>query len=268
MPKGSDLLVAALEREGVDRIFGVPGEENLDVVESPAHLLDRARPHPPRASRRLHGRHPRPPHRQTRRVHLNARSRRAQLLHRRRLRPSRRHADDHDHRPEGDHDRPPGPLPDRRRDRLDEAAHQDDAPDRQRGLDPGHRARGVPRRHGGAARPGASRAAGGRGGRGGRARAADPAAPGRHPGRPPGGARPGGRDDPRPPRTRSSCSAPPQAARACTDELSALRATARASRSSPPRWARARSRAGPTSTWAPPPSPSATTCIERSTGPT
>src|SRR3954449_11553291 len=34
MSKGSDLLVAALEREGVDRIFGVPGEENLDVVES------------------------------------------------------------------------------------------------------------------------------------------------------------------------------------------------------------------------------------------
>src|SRR4029079_1010784 len=34
MTKGTDLLVAALEREGVDRIFGVPGEENLDVVES------------------------------------------------------------------------------------------------------------------------------------------------------------------------------------------------------------------------------------------
>ena len=34
MPKGSDLLVSALENEGVDRIFGVPGEENLDVVES------------------------------------------------------------------------------------------------------------------------------------------------------------------------------------------------------------------------------------------
>jgi acetolactate synthase-1/2/3 large subunit len=32
--KGSDLLVAALENEGVGRIFGVPGEENLDVVES------------------------------------------------------------------------------------------------------------------------------------------------------------------------------------------------------------------------------------------
>src|SRR5271167_1380537 len=32
--KASDLLVSALENEGVERIFGVPGEENLDVVES------------------------------------------------------------------------------------------------------------------------------------------------------------------------------------------------------------------------------------------
>jgi acetolactate synthase I/II/III large subunit len=31
---GADLLVAALENEGVTRIFGVPGEENLDVVEA------------------------------------------------------------------------------------------------------------------------------------------------------------------------------------------------------------------------------------------
>ncbi len=34
MTKGSDLFVAALENEGVDRIFGLPGEENLDLVES------------------------------------------------------------------------------------------------------------------------------------------------------------------------------------------------------------------------------------------
>jgi acetolactate synthase-1/2/3 large subunit len=34
MTKGSDLLIAALENEGVDRIFGLPGEENLDVLES------------------------------------------------------------------------------------------------------------------------------------------------------------------------------------------------------------------------------------------
>jgi thiamine pyrophosphate-dependent acetolactate synthase large subunit-like protein len=34
MVKGSDLLVAALENEGVDRIFGIPGEENLDGLEA------------------------------------------------------------------------------------------------------------------------------------------------------------------------------------------------------------------------------------------
>jgi acetolactate synthase-1/2/3 large subunit len=35
MMKGSDhLLVAAIENEGIERIFGIPGEENLDVVES------------------------------------------------------------------------------------------------------------------------------------------------------------------------------------------------------------------------------------------
>src|SRR5277367_5298496 len=31
---GAELLVSALENEGVERIFGIPGEENLDVVES------------------------------------------------------------------------------------------------------------------------------------------------------------------------------------------------------------------------------------------
>src|SRR5262245_24143820 len=31
---GAELLVAALENEGVGQIFGVPGEENLDLVEA------------------------------------------------------------------------------------------------------------------------------------------------------------------------------------------------------------------------------------------
>src|SRR3954447_21321313 len=31
---GANLLVAALENEGVKQIFGVPGEENLDIVEA------------------------------------------------------------------------------------------------------------------------------------------------------------------------------------------------------------------------------------------
>ena len=34
MRNGADLLVAALENEGVERIFGIPGEENLAVVEA------------------------------------------------------------------------------------------------------------------------------------------------------------------------------------------------------------------------------------------
>ena len=34
MTKGSDLLVAALENEGVAYIFAIPGEENLDVLDS------------------------------------------------------------------------------------------------------------------------------------------------------------------------------------------------------------------------------------------
>ena len=37
MTKGSDLLVTALENEGVDRIYALPGEENLDVLESLRH---------------------------------------------------------------------------------------------------------------------------------------------------------------------------------------------------------------------------------------
>ena len=92
--------------EGVDRIFGVPGEENLDVVESLSGskiqlVLTR---HEQAAG--VHGGDLRPAHRQAGRVHLDARARRAEFLDRRGLRAARRHADDHDHRPEGDHDSP------------------------------------------------------------------------------------------------------------------------------------------------------------------
>src|SRR5712664_3254998 len=34
MAKGFYIVVAALENEEVDRVFGIPGEENLDFVES------------------------------------------------------------------------------------------------------------------------------------------------------------------------------------------------------------------------------------------
>ncbi len=35
--KASDLMIEALEREGVEYIFGIPGEENLDLLESLRH---------------------------------------------------------------------------------------------------------------------------------------------------------------------------------------------------------------------------------------
>ena len=89
MPKGSDLLVAALENEGVDRIFGVPGEENLDVVESlrtsSIELVITRHEQAAAFMAATHGRLTR----QTRRVHRHPRPRRAQLLDRRRLRASR-----------------------------------------------------------------------------------------------------------------------------------------------------------------------------------
>lgn len=34
MTKASDLFVQALEAEGVTHVFGIPGEENLDLLES------------------------------------------------------------------------------------------------------------------------------------------------------------------------------------------------------------------------------------------
>jgi acetolactate synthase-1/2/3 large subunit len=35
--KASDLFVKILENKGVDTIYGVPGEENLDILESLSH---------------------------------------------------------------------------------------------------------------------------------------------------------------------------------------------------------------------------------------
>ena len=75
MTKGSDLLVAALENEGVDRIFGIPGEENLDVVESLRSSSHRARADPARTGGGLHGRNSRPADRPARRLHLDPRDR-------------------------------------------------------------------------------------------------------------------------------------------------------------------------------------------------
>ena len=72
MTKGSDLLVAALENEGVDRIFGFPGEENLDVVESLRTVEDRAGADAARAGGGLHGGDPGAADRPSRRLPVDA----------------------------------------------------------------------------------------------------------------------------------------------------------------------------------------------------
>src|ERR671938_565074 len=139
MPKGSDLLVAALENEGVDRIFGVPGEENLDTVESlrtsAIELVltrhEQAAAFMAATHGRLTGRPgvcistlgPGALNFSTGAAYAHLGAMPMIML-------------------TGQKAIMTGPLPDRGRDRLDEAAHQDDAPDRQRALDPGHRARG------------------------------------------------------------------------------------------------------------------------------
>ena len=32
--RASDVMIRALENEGVERIFGIPGEENIDFIDS------------------------------------------------------------------------------------------------------------------------------------------------------------------------------------------------------------------------------------------
>ena len=194
--KGSDLLVAALENEGVEYIFGVPGEENLDVVESlrgsSIELVLTRHEQSAAFMAATHGRLTGRPGR----LHRDAGAGRAEPGDRCGLCASRRHADDPDHRPEGDHEQPAGALPDRRHGRDDAAADQVDAPDRQHGHHPDLRARRVPRGDGGAAGAGAPGAARGHRRRGGAGPADGAAAPDRAAGGTAGGARPRRRDDP------------------------------------------------------------------------
>ena len=197
MAKGSDLLVAALENEGVTQIFGVPGEENLDVVEFAPKLEDRADCDASRADRGVSCGNLRAADRQARRLHQHARPGRPEPRHRRCLRTPRRDADGDDHRPEGHHVEPPGPVPDRRHDRDHAAPDQVDPADRQHRDNPDVGARGVQGGYGGTTGAGPPRAARGHRRRGGAGRAAGAAARDRPAGGASGRARPRGGDDPR-----------------------------------------------------------------------
>jgi hypothetical protein len=78
--KGADLMVRALENEGVECIFGVPGEENLHFLEALRTSRYRARRDAARAGRRVR-RHLRPSHRPARRMFQHARAGRHQPGH-------------------------------------------------------------------------------------------------------------------------------------------------------------------------------------------
>ena len=125
MTKASDLFIQCLEEEGVEYVFGVPGEENLDFLDSLSRstkiklILTR---HEQGAGfmAATYGRH-------TGKAGVCLATLgpgRHQLRHRRRLCPAGRHADDDDHRPEADQELQAGPLPDPGRRRHDAAAHQ------------------------------------------------------------------------------------------------------------------------------------------------
>ena len=134
--KAASLLVAALENEGVKQIFGVPGEENLDVVEALRRSAIKLVRDAPRAGGGLHGRDAWPADRRGWRLPFDAGSGRAQSDDGRRLRPARRDADGHDHGPERRPQPQAGALSGRRHRLDDDAADQDGASDRQPGDHP------------------------------------------------------------------------------------------------------------------------------------
>ena len=77
------LIVRCLENEGVTHVFGIPGEENIHLVQALSRLVDPLRARPPRAGGVVHGRGLRPPDRQGRRLLGHARPRRDQPAARR-----------------------------------------------------------------------------------------------------------------------------------------------------------------------------------------
>ena len=64
----AELIVECLENEGVTHVFGIPGEENIRLIEALSKSSIDVRAHPARAGRLVHGRDLRPADRQGRRV--------------------------------------------------------------------------------------------------------------------------------------------------------------------------------------------------------
>src|SRR5271165_1343642 len=158
--KAATLLVSALENEGVKQIFGVPGEENLDVVEalrrSAIKLVVTRHEQAAAFMAATHGRLTGEPG-----VCLSTLGPGALNLTTGAAYALLRDADDHDYGPEGRPQPQAGSLSGRRHRLDDDAADQDGSSDRQPGDDPRDGAGGLPRRAAGETRPGSSRIAGG-----------------------------------------------------------------------------------------------------------
>ena len=152
---GAECLADMLKEYGVTHVFMVPAVLRRTFAEMERRTLDRAHPHPRREIRRLHGRRLCACIGQARHLH-GAGDRRAQS----RRRPARRLArafagHRHDRRPRRQDQVPQG-LPGDRRHAGVRAGDQVQRHDRRRRALPRHGAAGVPRRHHGYARPGAS----------------------------------------------------------------------------------------------------------------
>ena len=95
--KGSDLLLRCLENEGVQWIFGVPGEETLDVLELAREFADPIHCCTARARRGLHGRCPWAADRKGRGLSFHLGARCNQFAHRRGRRVSGSRSAGRDH---------------------------------------------------------------------------------------------------------------------------------------------------------------------------
>ena len=128
--KASDVIVRCLENEGVRYVFGVPGEEILDIIDSLVDSRIAVRAHSARAGGRLHGGRLGPSHRPRRRLPGHARPRRDQSRHRGRRRQPRPRAARGHHRPGRPRPDPQGVAPVRGHRRVDAAPDQVEHPAR------------------------------------------------------------------------------------------------------------------------------------------
>ena len=122
--RAAELLVKCLENEGVEYIFGIPGEENIDIMDALLESRHHVRDDASRTGRGLHGGRIRPSDRARGRVHGDARTGRDESHHRFRGREHGPRADRRNRRAGRDDAAPQGKPPDPRSGRALPAHHQ------------------------------------------------------------------------------------------------------------------------------------------------